>query len=272
MKCMGCGAPGQGAGMWLCDRCYQDKHYKYQHLLRSPVAAQSTSPTRTVLENSSLSSQQSLTPVSKGTHAMKCVVCGSENNVPGFLSLCPACERHYYESRRQAMLQPQMGAGTSPSYPHLPVLRGPSSTYYGPVFNAPLVPKPIPAAGMKVEDLIGWRIWRLRNGYLTAFSRDYAWLPGEVEEGTPGDHDGAGIWAFKTRRRAISKLIETSAPHVWGSIRMWGSVVEHSEGFRATKARIVSLDGATDGVSDEAFERLRRRYGVAESEAPGRDF
>ena len=240
--------------------------------------------TRTVLENSSLSSQQSLTPVSKGTHAMKCVVCGSENNVPGSLSMCVRCERHDYESRRQAMLQAQMGNGVPPPRVNSAWVPHPVASA---AWNAALkqarqtgqtvwvtqeAPRPVPAAGMKVEDLIGWRIWRLRNGYLTAFFRDYAWLPGEVEEGTPGDHDGAGIWAFKTRRRAISKLIETSAPHVWGSIRMWGSVVEHTDGFRASKVRIVSLDGATDGVSDEAFERLRKRYGVAESGAFGRDF
>jgi hypothetical protein len=42
-------------------------------------------------------------------------------------------------------------------------------------------------------------------------------------------------------------------------------VVEHADGYRASKARIVSLDGATDTVTDEAFSRLCRRYGVPES-------
>lgn len=134
--------------------------------------------------------------------------------------------------------------------------------------SPPPAPKPLPSAGMKVEDLIGWRIWRLRCGYLAAFSQEYAWVPGGVEEGTPGDHDHVGIWAFKTRHHALLKLLTatTGTPRVWGSVKLWGSVVEHAEGYRASKARIVSLEGATDNVTDEAFERLCRRYGVSKEQ------
>lgn len=124
---------------------------------------------------------------------------------------------------------------------------------------------------MKVEDLIGWRIWRVQqNGYLWSFSYDYAWMPGDVSEGEPGDHDHAGIWAFKDKRRAFQKAVESGVGYVWGSVRLWGHVVEHADGYRASKARIVSLDGGTRDITPEMMVDLCRLYRVPEIEVPKR--
>jgi hypothetical protein len=122
--------------------------------------------------------------------------------------------------------------------------------------------EPLPSAGMKVEDLIGWRIWRVKNGHLWSYSADYAWMPGEVSEGVPGDHDGAGIWAFKDKRRAFQKAVEHGYGYVWGSVLLWGHVVEHKDGYRASKARIVSIAGATRDVTREVLADLCEIHGV----------
>lgn len=123
-------------------------------------------------------------------------------------------------------------------------------------------PDPLVAAGMKVEDLIGWRIWRVKNGHLWSYSADYAWMPGEVSEGVPGDHDGAGIWAFKNKRRAFQKAVDAGSGYVWGSVLLWGHVVEHAEGYRASKARILSIGGATQDVSREDLVALCEIHGL----------
>lgn len=127
-------------------------------------------------------------------------------------------------------------------------------------------PQPLVAAGMKVEDLIGWRIWRVKDGHLWSYSVDYAWLPDGVAEGVPGDHDSLGIWAFKDKRRAFQKALESATPntaYVWGSVRLWGRVVEHADGYRASKARIMSIDGASQDLPREALASLCATYGVS---------
>lgn len=122
--------------------------------------------------------------------------------------------------------------------------------------------EPLVVAGMKVEDLIGWRIWRVKNGHLWSYTADYAWMPGEASEGDPGDHDSAGIWAFKDKRRAFQKAVGLGLGHVWGSVLLWGHVVEHADGYRASKARIISIGGATRDISREALADLCELHGV----------
>ena len=125
--------------------------------------------------------------------------------------------------------------------------------------------EPLPSAGMKVEDLIGWRIWRLReDGHLWSYAIDHVWLPGYSTTGKPGDHDHAGVWAFKDRQRAIQKAADHwgTGPFVYGSVRLWGTVVEHSEGFRAENARIISIEGGSGGISEKELNRLRALYKV----------
>lgn len=136
---------------------------------------------------------------------------------------------------------------------------GSGGSYAGEVMPS----QPLPSAGMKVEDLIGWRVWRVKNGHLWSYFQDYVWMPGEVSEGIPGDHDHAGIWAFKDKRRAFQKALDGQASYVWGSVLLWGQVVEHADGYRASKARIVSIGGATRDVSREVMAELCEIHGVA---------
>lgn len=125
---------------------------------------------------------------------------------------------------------------------------------------------PIENAGMKVEDLIGWRIWRFQGGELCSYAIPCLWQPGIPATGNPTDHGCEGVWAFKDKRSAEAKARQAKygghTQWVWGSVRLWGSVVEHTEGYRAENARIVSIDGCV-GVTSEQMGKLLRDYGLS---------
>src|SRR5262249_35652836 len=96
----------------------------------------------------------------------------------------------------------------------IPMLGGLGSLQQLPMTNTP--PKPIENAGMKVEDLIGWRIWSITpTGLLKSFSANHIWLPDVPMEGNPGDHDSQGVWAFKDEIACAAKLAQ-SPQHVMG--------------------------------------------------------
>lgn len=203
---------------------------------------------------------------------MGCGLCGTID-CPGGLS-CPVNQSALMSySQQNAYAQQQAIANTLMQQHVLPAnwLNATTITSSGNFISGPISPsQPLESGGMKVEDLTGWRIWRVKHGHLWSYSADYAWMPGEVSEGDPGDHDSAGVWAFKEKRRAFQKAMESGDGFVWGSVRLWGHVVEHKDGYRASKARIVSLDGATRDVTPEAMADLCRVYGVAEVALPAR--
>ncbi len=126
------------------------------------------------------------------------------------------------------------------------------------------LPSSLPT-GMKVEDLIGWRIWRVRGRYLQSYSQPNIWVPGEPMTGTPGDRDTVGVWSFKKRSDAINKMLEStksfpSSYWAYGSVRLWGEVIGHKDGYRAENARILTIDDATTNLSN--LIKLQRQYGV----------
>lgn len=192
---------------------------------------------------------------------MGCMICGS-NYCSGGLTC-----RTYRQLAAQQMQLTQANALRNAVAAHWTGGLGIQAIPISPTLD-PALRKPLPSGGMKVEDLIGWRVWRVRNDHLWSYSADYAWMPGDVSEGDPGDHDSAGVWAFKDKRRAFQKAVEEGRGLVWGSVRLWGHVVEHKDGFRASKARIISIDGATRDVIPETLIDLCRLYRVPETEVP----
>lgn len=146
-----------------------------------------------------------------------------------------------------------------------------------------VVPKvPLKNVGTKFGEFIGWRMWYVEKGYLRSYSQDTTWFPKEPMTGTPSDHGNEGIWAFKDREKAVEKArhahLEDSSsysrvmqyrsenrPVVYGSIKLYGDVVEHGIGYRSSAAYISSLDGivqlAKPAQENEALlEELRKRY------------
>lgn len=109
-------------------------------------------------------------------------------------------------------------------------------------------PDPLERDGIKVGEIIGWRIWRVNHGYLMSFGMDEVWPPDEPMTGTPGDHDYCGVWAFKTKRMALKKMVSNGNNHAYGSVAMWGEVVEHELGYRAEFAKVISINDLVQDI------------------------
>ena len=129
--------------------------------------------------------------------------------------------------------------------------------------------EPIEDSGITVGEITGWRMWNIKGEWLEAYSAGHIWAPDENMEGKVPDHGYEGIWSFKDKRMAIKKMMELT-PTAYGSIKMWGKVVEHEIGYRAEFAKIVSIDGVNlgrDSIFSVEKKRLlsllRDNYGVA---------
>ncbi len=132
--------------------------------------------------------------------------------------------------------------------------------------QARVVPKePLKHEGVQVNELVGWRIWNVKNGYLKSYSYDTAWWPDEPMTGKPDDYGGAGVWSFKSPHDALNKLL-SDGPHqfVMGSIYLWGEVIEHTLGYRAEYAKVRSID-CVPGDDKKLLQLLHDRYKVSKA-------
>ncbi len=91
----------------------------------------------------------------------------------------------------------------------------------------------------------GWSImyeWSDADGrsyiFLRSTAASYTWQPKQVAEGKP--LDGYGIHAYKDPYRLMEE--QRGFATVFGTIAMWGDVIEHDYGYRSQYARIVSID------------------------------
>lgn len=134
-------------------------------------------------------------------------------------------------------------------------------------------PEPIEDAGIRPGEVVGYRVWKITNyeaprqwrhlqphGFLTSTVMDqHIWVPGEPMTGTPCRNDSPGVHAWKSISQAM--CMYPTPGYVFGSVELWGDIVEHERGYRAEFGQIKSLDGITDGDT-ELLARLRKRYGV----------
>lgn len=135
--------------------------------------------------------------------------------------------------------------------------------------------EPLERAGTTFGEIIGWRMWTIRRGYLYAYSRDELWVPKEPMVGKPDDYNDAGIWAFKERKRAILKMLNdrhhSDRMTVCGSVMLYGTVIEHKDGYRAEYGMIKSLDDICGAEADNddpkeqlklhrQFDKLKEKY------------
>lgn len=104
-----------------------------------------------------------------------------------------------------------------------------------------------------VEPLLGWRLWRVRDGTLLSWGVRHEWEPG-VNQATclgsrhcassPGESCSCGFWALHSPMRCIRYARDTITDRssVVGLVRAWGHVALHgNEGFRAQYASPVCL-------------------------------
>jgi len=121
-------------------------------------------------------------------------------------------------------------------------------------------PPEIPHAGIRAGEIIGYRLWWVNHdGRLRSLIQDNTyWEPGEAMTGDinkcihfsfRGPHRFGGVYAFNYPEAAIDEYkhlvvaIRGSAPGpsivglVLGTVKLWGEVVEHEKGYRASFAK-----------------------------------
>lgn len=119
------------------------------------------------------------------------------------------------------------------------------------------------------EPLVGWRLWRVRQGELRSWAIEHVWEPGENKAvclanrlyrcpEAPGRSCRCGFWALYSPLTAIRLASATPAACVViGLVGAFGTVAVHGgEGFRAEMARVSCL--FTDEIALVPVERLWR--------------
>lgn len=133
-------------------------------------------------------------------------------------------------------------------------------------FQANSRPTPtLPREKPRVGELIGYRAWLVIANRLYSISMvGNEWAPGRVmsDKYNAGleiaDHNYVGIWAFSNPFDLESQFV-SEPPIVFGTVWMWGTVIEHERGYRAQYAAVRSLDKAGPGIGID-LEALRALY------------
>jgi hypothetical protein len=119
--------------------------------------------------------------------------------------------------------------------------------------------------GIRAGEIIGSRCWHWHGGCLHSMSYNVDWDPNlpyyKAENWYGGDyHDDCGFFAFK-HSKDVKKEYRPFGARVYGKIAMWGTVFEHTLGYRAEFARIVAIDEAyiMCGLWDIRSWNLRRK-------------
>jgi hypothetical protein len=105
--------------------------------------------------------------------------------------------------------------------------------------------------GIRAGEITAYRAWRVivpglfRNGddrLHSVFMRDYVWQPDEPASDDVRRH---GIYSFRDVIRSNDQYGYTSVtdgPLLFGTLKIWGEVIEHEAGYRSEFGKIVSLD------------------------------
>ena len=127
-----------------------------------------------------------------------------------------------------------------------------------------------------MTDFIGWRVWKIRDwqtGLLGAAYMDYAWEGPSIRV-PDGDVAqlplGAGYHAFKNKQAARDYLEAYATLHApittdistvlaVGKVQLYGTVVEHEHGYRASHAIVRHL-WVSPVWGEEMRTRLADRY------------
>lgn len=137
--------------------------------------------------------------------------------------------------------------------------------------------------GVKVGEVLGWRAWRVEEGWLySMYNASYEWDPDKNAEAyCVGPNVGEGIHAFHTRKQAI----DTYGGHgnscnqiVVGRVALWGQIYEFEKGWHGEFARVHSLDWISHDVKRKRkgffmsrndpslLNTLRKTYGLSEAD------
>jgi hypothetical protein len=98
------------------------------------------------------------------------------------------------------------------------------------------------STGLDIGEIEAWRAWRRAGDYLTSFN-GMIWEPDRPAEAiAPTLNGSTGIYAKKTLRD-IQIYTDGDRECVIGRVRLWGTIVEGEEGYRAERGRVIDLLG-----------------------------
>lgn len=93
-------------------------------------------------------------------------------------------------------------------------------------------------------ELEGWRLWAVNpDGEFQSMTRAYIWHDGEAQ-GNPYDEYGTeGVYCFKDRSEAEIHFETGRGNLAVGRVKLRGTVIEHTYGYRAEFAKIEEIVG-----------------------------
>jgi hypothetical protein len=105
---------------------------------------------------------------------------------------------------------------------------------------------------IRAGEIIGWRFWKLRNGLLYSVFVAYTWRPGVFERSSSkqSGFKNPGYYAFKDKEQAEheASIHAYGWPFAFGSVAMWGEVIEHERGWRSEYAAVRSIVKITGDI------------------------
>lgn len=150
--------------------------------------------------------------------------------------------------------------------PGVPVKRTVSATYFA---GCQARETTIEDAGIRAGEIVGYRAWTFRRERLHSMFAPFEWEPGSVVDAT-GEMRLHGVHAFKTLREAIKQYgcYACEATVIFGTVDLWGEVIEHDKGYRAQFGAIRKLICSRDGIVSpfaawrgwRSLRRARRTY------------
>lgn len=120
------------------------------------------------------------------------------------------------------------------------------------IINRPIevyqIAKPAPPPALPIStqfgEIVAYRFWTYHRGFLRSAWHRYMWMPGKVAGLIEGqaleDYGPAGIYAFKSQSDMVLEAYDGDV--VFGTVKLWGDVIEYERGYHAEFASIVSLD------------------------------
>ena len=125
---------------------------------------------------------------------------------------------------------------------------------------------------IRIGEIVAYRTWALGSlavgsrtaPVLVSLTREHIWSPQQeemakclvaryIEHPVPSLNCTCGIYASK---RGEEKPLRF---HISGTVQLWGTVIEGTTGYRASHARVLSLDAAP-GLKQDTLAMLRRLY------------
>ncbi len=133
--------------------------------------------------------------------------------------------------------------------------------------------RPRKGTNLRAGEIVAFRAWRVRptNRLFSVAFDGYEWFPGEPAEGDPDiklDNEfAAGVHAFKDFKSAEEYIwrccCHAQIPYVLGEVALWGTVHEHSLGYRAQFAKPTKFQ-LLYRFPETNLEALRARFGIEE--------